>query len=136
MKNIIRGENMRKMLVFVDSYEDGTVGGRLSFPSSPDEIRFASLMQMLISIEEHLDAANFPQSYSKMRIFTSKSPHKNRPEPTRKPKCGEIASFSLRILFRQNASWQGYVSWLDGGIEESFRSALELVFLLNSALAK
>ncbi|NLW65775.1 MAG: hypothetical protein GXY26_06040, partial [Clostridiales bacterium] len=37
--------------------------------------------------------------------------------------------------FRQNASWQGVITWAEDRREESFRSALELVFLMDSALA-
>ena len=40
----------------------------------------------------------------------------------------------VRILFRQNASWQGTVLWSEGSQEERFRSALELALLLDSAL--
>ena len=40
----------------------------------------------------------------------------------------------VRVIFRQNASWQGSVSWLEGRRDESFRSVLELLMLLNSAL--
>ena len=40
----------------------------------------------------------------------------------------------MRILFRQNASWQGSVTWLEGGRDESFRSVLELLLLMHSAL--
>lgn len=47
---------------------------------------------------------------------------------------GRCATFAVRVLFRQNASWQGSVSWLEGSREESFRSALELAFLMDSAL--
>lgn len=47
---------------------------------------------------------------------------------------GKLATFYVRILFRQNASWQGTVLWSEGGQEERFRSALELALLLDSAL--
>jgi hypothetical protein len=40
----------------------------------------------------------------------------------------------VRVLFRQNASWQGSVTWMEGRQEESFRSALELLLLMKSAL--
>jgi hypothetical protein len=49
-------------------------------------------------------------------------------------KEGKLATFSLRILFRQNASWQGSITWCEGRSEESFRSVLELLMLMNSAL--
>ena len=48
---------------------------------------------------------------------------------------GKLATFALRILFRQNASWQGSVTWLEGGQEQSFRSVLELVMLFSNALS-
>ena len=50
------------------------------------------------------------------------------------PRRGALATFRLRILFRQNSSWQGFVSWVEGRQEESFRSTLELLMLLDSAL--
>jgi hypothetical protein len=45
-----------------------------------------------------------------------------------------MATFFVRIIFRQNASWQGSVLWLEGQREQRFRSALELIFLLDNAL--
>ena len=37
----------------------------------------------------------------------------------------------MRIMFRQNSSWQGTVTWVDGKMEESFRSVLELIILMD-----
>jgi len=37
-------------------------------------------------------------------------------------------------MFRQHASWQGGVLWVEGKAEQSFRSALELILLMDSAL--
>ena len=59
-------------------------------------------------------------------------------EPGRQPEEsiqeGKVATFSLKILFRQNSSWQGAVSWMEGGRSQNFRSVLELIFLMDSAL--
>ena len=52
-----------------------------------------------------------------------------------KPHNGDVATFAVRVLFRQNASWQGSVVWLEGKKEEKFRSALELFNLMGSALS-
>lgn len=38
--------------------------------------------------------------------------------------------------FGKMPSWQGSVTWLEGGQEESFRSVLELLMLMNSALSE
>ena len=45
-----------------------------------------------------------------------------------------MATFKLSILFRQNSSWQGSVLWLEEDSEAQFRSALELVKLIDSVL--
>ena len=50
-------------------------------------------------------------------------------------KDSAIATFQISILFRQNASWQGNVLWVDENMESQFRSALELVSLMDNALS-
>lgn len=44
------------------------------------------------------------------------------------------ATFLVRILFRQNATWQGTIQWLDGKTNRPFRSLLEMILLINEAL--
>lgn len=39
----------------------------------------------------------------------------------------------VQILDTQHATWQGTVTWIDTGRKESFRSALELLRLIDSA---
>lgn len=43
-------------------------------------------------------------------------------------------TFVVQILNTQNATWQGTVTWTDGRRSENFRSALELIRLMDSAL--
>ncbi|UWG98581.1 hypothetical protein LPY66_07260 [Dehalobacter sp. DCM] len=43
------------------------------------------------------------------------------------------ASFLIRIQYRQNASWQGTIQWLDQKKTRKFRSELELMMLINEA---
>jgi len=45
-----------------------------------------------------------------------------------------VATFRLRVIFRQHTSWQGTLLWQDERQEESFRSVLELIHLIDSAL--
>ncbi|HJA64154.1 MAG TPA: hypothetical protein H9719_08495 [Candidatus Intestinimonas stercoravium] len=47
---------------------------------------------------------------------------------------GEIATFSLNILSRRNATWQGRLDWLDGGPAQVFSSDLELLDLVEQRL--
>lgn len=43
-------------------------------------------------------------------------------------------SFLVQIRNTQNATWQGTVTWTQSRRSESFRSALELIRLISSAL--
>lgn len=43
-------------------------------------------------------------------------------------------TFLVNVLYRQNATWQGRVFWAEEGKTYSFRSALELIKLIDGAL--
>lgn len=42
--------------------------------------------------------------------------------------------FVIQILNNQNATWQGTITWADTNKTESFRSALELIKLIDNAV--
>jgi hypothetical protein len=46
---------------------------------------------------------------------------------------GTLGTFVIRILNRQNATWQGVVTRVDKKEERPFRSLLELIRLIDSA---
>lgn len=46
----------------------------------------------------------------------------------------EGTRFIVNIRFRENATWQGEVLWIDQNKQCSFRSALELLKLIDGAL--
>ena len=65
----------------------------------------------------------------------AESPEKRETGPPKDgPLKGDKATFAVKILFRQNASWQGSITWLDGKMEQSFRSVFELILLMDNAL--
>ena len=128
-----KGNEYRTTLVCIDSYRDGVIAGRYYNPSCEGEA-FQSLTQFLVKMEKMLDEMRFPQSFTAMRAFGA-SPQKADSQPAEgQSQEGKLATFAVRILFRQNASWQGAVTWLENGSEEYFRSVLELIMLMNSAM--
>ena len=45
---------------------------------------------------------------------------------------GKLATLKTRIMFRQNAEWQGNVKWLETDMTEDFSSVPELLLLMDS----
>lgn len=45
-------------------------------------------------------------------------------------------TFVIQIRNTQNSTWQGVVTWTDGKKQEPFRSALELIKLIDSTLTQ
>ena len=133
MQNRMTGNEYRTTLLCVDSFEERQLRWRLYNPLLCGGQRFDSLMQMLLQMEQLLDDMKFPQPFEAKKEFAPVARISAAPREEGELR-GERATISLRILFRQNASWQGSVTWLETGQEESFRSVLELLFLMNSAL--
>ena len=117
--------------ICVDSYEKQVPTGWICNPYLEEAVPFHGVMQLLLRMEALLDQLNFPQSFTANRgmpdTLTTATPSHGMRE-------GAVETFSLRILFRRNASWQGSLTWLEEGKEESFRSVLELLLLMHSAL--
>ena len=43
-------------------------------------------------------------------------------------------TFVIQILYRENDTWQGTVKWVDGKKELRFRSAMELIKIMEEAM--
>lgn len=134
MPKVMRGESYRTIVLCIDSYESEIPTGRIYSNHHENGQKFNNLLQMLLMTEQNLDETNYPQAFLEMRRFFPKNECIAKEAKSKKLRKGKLATFSVRILFRQNASWQGCATWLEGNIEESFRSALELIFLISSAL--
>lgn len=127
------GEEYRTTMVCIDSYKDGVPTGRLYNPHKSQGSSFRSLTQLLQEMEKTLDDMDFPKAYTVTRAFAAQ-PERSSGPPGSGPGLGSEGTFAVKVLFRQNASWQGSVTWLEGKREQSFRSVLELILLLDSAM--
>lgn len=124
----------RETLVCIDEYDHKVLSGRIISPYYEGCISFESTIEFLLRMETILEEMNWPQSFSSIRSFKT-TEEKLKPVAHESVKEGKLATFYLRVLFRQNASWQGSVAWREGRSEESFRSVLELLLLLDSAVS-
>ena len=134
MQSQLHGNERRAILVCVDSCEKGVWDGRFYNSVMKKVESFSCLVDFLVKMEKTLDQMHFPKSFSAVRRFTSDVETPLSGASYDECQTGKAATFLIRILFRQNSSWQGSIVWLEGKQEESFRSVLELIFLMNDAL--
>lgn len=134
MNHKVRGYEYRSTIVCIDDYDEHILCGRFYNAFQKEGEYFGSLMEFLLKMEQMLDTMCFPQSFSTPRTFRQPTEHTQVRPPGGGHRCGKLATFEVRVLFRQNASWQGCITWLEEGMEENFRSVLELAILMDSAL--
>lgn len=130
----------RYTVLCLDDYENKCMRGRVYHPVCEKGIAFRSVMELLCELESMFDQIAYPKASMETRKF-QKSPKislslmeqlgRENLNRERRGKCG---TFLIRICFRQNASWQGTVQWLEKGKELKFRSTMELLMMIDSAL--
>ena len=108
---------MKRSLIRVYSYRNKEIRGTLQNPYFEEEPYFDNLTQLLIRMEGLLDALDFPQRSMEGRAFDQPEQRAAAGAPRPAPEAlGEqkpLATFQLSVLFRQNASWQGSLTWLE-----------------------
>lgn len=133
MKTQVYDNMYRTTIVCVDAYENDVLCGRMYNPYFEGGLAFKGTMELLKNMDAMLEKMNYPQAFSGKRVFWA-SEEKTPEAVDETARSGKLATFALRVLFRQNASWQGSLAWYEGKREESFRSVLELLLLIDSAL--
>lgn len=120
-----------EVIVRIYSYQNKCPQGTVSSPRLSVPASFSSLTQLLMAMEGLMDRENSPQRGEEPRLFQKTEIQLPAAEHSGgKP----IATFRLSVLFRQNASWQGSLIWVEQAMDAQFRSVLELVRLMDSAL--
>jgi hypothetical protein len=125
---------MKSSVVRFFSYADKNPTGVLINPFFGRDVYFGSAMSLLFLLEELQDAIKFPQESMTPRKFSPAETERKTENAPPAEDPSPIASFKINVMFRQNASWQGNIVWLDNSMESQFRSVLELLFLIDSVL--
>lgn len=134
--------------ICVDHVENGEYSGRIFHKYKSEGITFKESSQVISILEELFNQINYPQASTKYRSFQKEDRKKNetvrRREPVKPVQTAEEVlnhkggkgTFILHVQYRQNSTWQGKVIWVEEELEEEFCSVLELLKLLDSALAE
>ncbi len=132
--NTVKG-HCEATIVCVDKCENGVWSGRLYNPCRNDGVEFKGIIPFLRQVESFLNESHFPQTFCEKRFFKAGTETSVTVFSSDESRYGTVATFSVKVLFRQNASWQGSISWIEGKQEESFRSVFELLMLMDSVLS-
>ena len=130
------------MNICIDRNSSGGAGGRLYHKYIKEPVRFNAVGELLDDMEDLFDMIGYPERSTQQRTF------EDIPEPNAKRKeavqvtttddllrqSGDLATFVVHVKFRQHSTWQGEVVWAEKNKKCYFRSALELLKLIDGAL--
>lgn len=129
------------MVICIDSRKDGKETGRLYSCYSRDPAAFDDPYQLLLMMEEVMEKINYPQASVALRRYGGKADtnyvKREKPEKVMEQRelleiRGEKATYAIRIQYRQYATWQGELVWLEKNIAKSFNSELEMLKLMDN----
>ena len=131
-------EEQNWVSVYAEKNDIGDLQGILMHQATQRKWRFDTLTEMLKICDRCLSCMGGPQHTHRLRAFGGNL-EKEEISPMEFNGTGpwqpdEPNTFIIRVQHRQNASWQGSVQWVEGGKEQHFRSALELIKLMDEAL--
>ena len=128
--------------VCVDTSDRGEFSGRLYQCNSEEPWCLKNVVQLLHLMDKLYDCISYPQASTESRSFIKRDKEpilklqKKIPQETILKQKGSVATFAIYVQYRQNATWQGDVLWMERGIKQHFYSALELIKLIDSALGE
>ncbi len=117
--------------------------GKMYHRYSRRSVPFGSMCQLVGLIDRLCDDIGYPIRGTNLRCFgkPTRTERKNYRETERIMSLSELeeqkgpeGTFLIHVRYRQNATWQGQVTWVDKKQTSQFRSALELMKLIDSAL--
>lgn len=129
--------------VSIESYTDGILVGDVHNAYYNKTIPFTDGLQLLAALESLFDTLSFPDRFEEYRRFggarktrTAAARMKRESEQAMsETKKGDKATFVIHVQFRRNATWQGTIQWVDQDKTQSFRSTLEMIRLIDEAMA-
>ena len=123
-------------VVTIYSYDERVAEGIVLDTYSGKSYAFRGLVNLLLLMEELEDRCGNTGKFMENRSVCRDSNAASEPVAAQKRDEVPLATFGVRILFRQNASWQGQLVWNDKRQEVCFRSVFELIKLMDNILCE
>ena len=120
---------MKTSIVKIYAYDNNNL-----IPYLKVEKKFLSTFNLLNLIEETMDDMDYPQAINECRTFVDNKENKEELSIEEIKEKEILATFNIKVLFRQNATWQGSIVWVEDNTVSQFRSVFELLVLMDSVL--
>ena len=129
------------MVICIDGADGASELGRLYNCYSREPDRFEDPYQLLLMMEQVMEKINYPQSSVALRRYgkqgAAEYARHDRPDKVIEQTellnyRGEKATYAVRVQYRQNATWQGEIVWLEKNEVRNFTSELEMLKLMDN----
>lgn len=129
-------DSERIFTVAIDWYQDRPIEGVLYQGEQPTGVCFSGYHELARMMEQHFAQMQYPRSVMDRRGFFSARGDMEKREAIREiaRRDGRTGTYTIRVMQRQNASWQGNVKKNDGELFD-FTSFLQLVSYLEGDLS-
>ncbi len=138
----LRAPNL--ICIAIDKHDQYEYAGRIWHQYADQPISFVGTMRLIQTMDGLYDEWNFPQRSTMSRSFRKKEVHAGSEKKEEvelimnasrvQNKSGDEGTFIVHVKYRQNSTWQGDVVWVEQKKRKSFRSALELLKMIDEAL--
>lgn len=128
----------------IDQDRGGEYTGRLWHQYKDDPLSFYGTMELISKMDALYDEWDFPQRAMDPRSFVKRDDGMEKSCKKGEElqldakritnKSGEMGTFIVRVKYRQHSTWQGEVVWAEGKQKNHFRSALELMKMIDEVL--
>ena len=130
--------------VCIDDNGSGDLSGRMYCCYYKDAIPFSGIIELLRNMERLFDVISFPQASTKTRLFLQNQvtdvsrtdkPEKVIAQEEIIKNTGVKGTFVTSVRFRQNATWQGEVFWVEQECLHRFNDSMEFIRIIDRAVS-
>lgn len=130
------------IVLAVDDKDIRGIQGRVYHAYSEKAIPIACFEEVIRIAENLFNDLGYPQMTTNDREFGGSSYSYRKKEEMVKvmddktllEQQGDLGTFIIRVQHRQHSSWQGKVTWIEENETVNFRSALELMKMIDHVL--
>ncbi len=120
------------VIVRVDSYDNKNMTGEVCCPSIGKSHAISNVTQLIFRIRELIDSGA-DELAGRDKIFEAAYRHGNG-KSRGVLSCPSGRTFAVRICFDRYGTWQGVLSCMNTGSMSFFRSALEMLLMIDGEL--